>query len=361
MDSQQPRAWVEIDLGALRRNGDAIARHAGKPLLPMVKADAYGLGAVRVARALEALEPWGFGVATVREGEELRHAGIERPVVVFTPLAHGDLDAARRASLRPTLETPESIAAWEFSRLPWHLGVDTGMSRQGLPWHQVGSLRELLFSNMPEGVFTHYHSAEVDDGSREQQTQRFHEAIAMLPARPRIVHAENSAAAARVNPSQFDVVRPGIFLYGVGSGSGAGLQPEGVAAVRARITSLREVRDGEAVSYNATYRAKGVRRIATVPVGYADGYRRSLSGRAQALINGRRVPVAGLVTMDMTMLDVTEVACAVGDVVTLLGTDSDDAITVSELGEWSGLSPYELLTGLRQRMPRCYVGEGDAA
>ena len=360
MDSQQPRAWVEIDLGALRRNGDAIARHAGKPLLPMVKADAYGLGAVRAARALEALEPWGFGVATVREGEELRHAGIERPIVVFTPLAEGDFDGARRAALRPTLETAESIAAWEFSRLPWHLGVDTGMSRQGMPWQQLASLRDLLFRNMPEGVFTHYHSAELDDGSREQQARRFEEAIAMLPARPRIVHAENSAAAARANPSRFDVVRPGIFLYGVGSGSGAGVQPEPVASVRARIVSLREVGDGEAVSYNATFRARGTRRIATVPVGYADGYRRSLSGRAQALVNGRRVPVAGLVTMDMTMLDVTDLACAVGDVVTLLGADSGDAITVAELADWSGLSPYELLTGLRQRMPRCYVDDEEA-
>lgn len=358
MESQQTRAWVEIDLGALRRNGAAIAQHAGKPLLPMVKADAYGLGAVRAARALETLEPWGFGVATVREGEELRHAGITRPIVVFTPLGEGELDGARRAALRPTLETGASIAAWAFSRLPWHLGVDTGMSRQGIPWHQASSLRELLFRTMPEGVFTHYHSAEVDDGSREQQTQRFREAIAALPARPRLVHAENSAAAARVHPSLFDLVRPGLFLYGGGSGSGAGVEPEPVAAMRARIVSLREVPDGEAVSYNATYRARGTRRIATLPVGYADGYRRSLSGRAEALLNGRRVSVAGLVTMDMTMLDVTDVACSIGDVVTLLGTDSNDRITVEELAGWSGLSPYELLTGLRQRLPRRYVDDG---
>lgn len=359
MESQQPRAWVEIDLGALRRNGAAVARHAGKPLLPMVKADAYGLGAVRAARALEALEPWGFGVATVREGEELRQGGITLPIVVVTPLGEGEFDGARRAELRPALETAESIAAWAFSGLPWHLSIDTGMSRQGVLWHQVGALRDLVLRSPPEGAFTHFHSAEVDDGSRERQVARFEEALATLPSRPPVVHAENSAAIARMSPSRYDVVRPGLFLYGGGSGDGAGVQPEPVAAVQARIVSIREIGDGESVSYNATYRAAGRRRIATLPIGYGDGYRRSLSGRAQALVNGRRVPVAGLVTMDMTMLDVTDVACSTGDVVTMLGTDSDDSITLEELGEWSGLSPYELLTGLRQRLPRRYHGEED--
>lgn len=360
MDSQQPRAWVEIDLGALRRNGAAIAEHAGKPLMPMVKADAYGLGAVRAARALEPLEPWGFGVATMREGEELRRGGITRPILVVTPLGDAELDGARRAGLTPALESAETIAAWSSSGMPWHLSIDTGMSRQGIPWHQVASLREALFRSPPEGAFTHYHSAEVDDGSLEAQTARFEEALAALPARPAVVHAENSAAAVRVQPSRFDVVRPGLFLYGGGSGPSAPLQPEPVATVMARIVSLRDIGEGEGVSYNATFRARSPRRIATLPIGYADGYRRSLSGSAQALVNGRRVPVAGLVTMDMTMLDVTDVACSIGDTVTLLGTDSADRITLDELAAWSGLSPYELLTGIRQRLPRRYV-RGDAA
>ena len=361
MESQQSRAWVEVDLGALCRNGTAIGAHAGRPLLPMVKADAYGLGATRAARALEALDPWGFGVATVREGEELRRAGITRPVVVFTPLDDRDFDAARRAELRPTLETPASIAAWAETRLPWHLGIDTGMSRQGVPWQEVAPLRALLERVPPEGVFTHFHSAEVDDGSRAQQDARFREAVAALPARPTLVHAENSAAAARVHPSDYDLVRPGLFLYGGGSGATAGVQPEAVAAVRARVVALRDVADGEAVSYNATYRASGPRRIATLGIGYADGYRRSLSGAAQAIVGGTRVPVTGLVTMDMTMIDVTGVHCTHGDIVTLLGADGDEAITVDDLAGWSGLSPYELLTGLRQRLPRRYHGVEDPA
>jgi alanine racemase len=351
------RAWVDIDLGALRRNGAGIAARAGVPLLPMVKADAYGLGAVRVARALEELDPWGFGVATIREGEELRRAGITRPIVIFTPLTLEDLDAARRAGIRPALETRESIQRWAATGEPWHLSIDTGMSRAGVRWTDVADLRPLLELAPPEGAFTHFHSADVDDGSREVQERRFAEALAAMPFRPMLLHAENGAAAARVEGSRWDLVRPGIFLYGVGSG--APLAPEPVVAIRARVVATRWLEDGETVSYLATYRAVGRRRIATLPLGYADGYRRSLSNRATVILNGRRAPVAGLVTMDMTMIDVTDVPCEVGDVATLAGRDGDDVIEMSELGEASELSPYELLTGLRQRLPRRYLETGD--
>jgi alanine racemase len=353
------RAWVDIDLGALRRNGVAIATRAGVPLVPMVKADAYGLGAVRAARVLDELDPWGFGVATVREGEELRRVGITRPIIVFTPVLDTELDAIRRGGFRPALETRDSIARWSATDAPWHLAIDTGMGRSGVRWTDVADLRELLGRSPPEGAFTHFHSAEVDDGSREEQERRFEEAIAALPFRPMLLHTDNGAAAVRSERSRWDLVRPGIFLYGVGSGRGAAIQPEPVATVRARVVAMRWIEDGETVSYLATYRAKGRRRIATLPLGYADGYRRSLSNKASVLVNGRRAPVAGLVTMDMTMIDVTDVPCEIGDVVTLLGRDGDDAITLDELGEASGLSPYELLTGLRQRLPRRYIEAAD--
>ena len=351
------RAWVDVDLGALRRNGAAIARRAGVPLLPMVKGDAYGLGAVRVARALEELDPWGYGVATVREGEELRRAGIARPIVIFTPVLPEDLDAVRRAGMRPALESRESIDRWAATGEPWHLAIDTGMNRAGVRWTDVADLRDLLELSPPEGAFTHFHSAELDDGSRAVQERRFEEALATMPLRPLLVHAENGAAAVRAHGSRWDLVRPGIFLYGVGSGGP--VAPEPVVAVRARVVSTRWLEDGETVSYLATYRAVGRRRIATLPLGYADGYRRSLSNRAAVLLNGKRAPVAGLVTMDMTMVDVTDVPCEVGDVATLAGRAGDDVIEMSELGEASELSPYELLTGLRQRLPRRYVETGD--
>jgi alanine racemase len=353
------RAWVDVDLGALRRNGAAIAERAGVPIVPMVKADGYGLGAVRVARVLEELDPWGYGVATVREGAELRRVGITRPIIVFTPLLPTELDAARRASLRPALESREAIQRWSLTGEPWHLAIDTGMGRSGVRWTDVADLRSLLELSPPEGAFTHFHSAEVDDGSRAEQERRFEEGIAALPFRPMLLHTENGAAIARSDGSRWDLVRPGIFLYGVGSGPGASIGPEPVASLRARTVAMRWLENGDTVSYLATYRAAGRRRIATLPLGYADGYRRSLSNCATVLVNGRRAPVVGLVTMDMTMIDVTDVDCEIGNLVTLIGRDGDDLITVEDLAEWSGLSPYELLTGLRQRLPRRYVGIGD--
>jgi alanine racemase len=352
------RAWVEVDLGALRRNAATVARHTGAPLLPMVKADAYGLGAVRVARELDAMnEVWGFGVATVREGEELRRAAITKPILVFTPLLARELDLAERLSLTPALGDATSIARWVTSGRPWHLAIDTGMHRAGVPWRDVASLDALLRESPPEGAFTHYHSAELDDGSLETQEERFHHAIAALPARPTLLHAENSAAAARRSPTRWDLVRPGVFLYGVGSGPGAGITPRPVASLRARIVETRTVADGEGVSYDATWRASGTRRIATIPVGYADGYRRILGNRAEALVRGRRVPVVGVVTMDMTMIDVTRSPCDVGDLVTLIGSDGGVLLDVESVAARGELSPYELLTGLCQRLPRRYVGE----
>jgi alanine racemase len=364
MIRDRARAWVEIDLGALVRNADRIARAAQVPLLPMVKADAYGLGAVGVARALEACEPWGYGVGTIEEGEELRAAGITRPILVVTPVLPEMFDAVRAAELRPALGDAAAIGAWASSGAPWHLSIDTGMNRAGVPWREVPGLRELIARHPPEGAFTHYHSVLKDRGSVDVQTQRFRDAVAQLAHRPRLLHAESSAAIEHNGgESEWDLVRPGIFLYGVGTANG--LDPEAVVGVRARVVELREIRDGDTVSYGATWPLPGShpedwpRRIATLPLGYADGYRRALGNRGWALLHGRRVPVVGAVTMDMTMLDVTEVPCAVGDVVTLIGRDGSDLITVQDVGRFGHLSPYELLTELHSRLPRLY-GDGGA-
>ena len=349
------RAWVEVDLGALCRNGAAVAARAGVPLLPMVKADGYGLGGLRAALALEALQPWGFGVATVTEGDELRRGGITRPIIVFTPILRTEIDALRRQDLTPAIGDPAVIESWARTGRPWHLQIDTGMSRAGLRWDLVADQRELLARARPDGVFTHFHSAELDDESRNVQERRFDEALAALPERPTLVHAENGPAVERRAPSRWTLCRPGIFLYGVAGFEGGVIAPDPVVSVRARIVEVRTVHDGESVSYDATWRARGSRRIATVPVGYADGYRRSLSNRGVALLAGRRIPVAGRVTMDMTMFDVTESDAALGDVVTLLGADSGDVVTVAEMAAAAELSPYEILTGLKLRLPRRYV------
>jgi alanine racemase len=355
MHSLMRRAWVDIDLGALLRNGTTVATQTRVPLLPMVKADAYGLGAVRVARALERLDPWGFGVATIAEGEELRRAAITRPIMVFTPLLVDDFDAAARANLVPTLGDATSIMRWHETGLPWHLAIDTGMSRAGIPWDHVCDLGDALRAAPPEGAFTHFHSAERNDESRAEQERRFDEAIAAMPARPALLHAENSPAIEHRGPSPWSLARPGIFLYGVGSGNSPMIEPDPVVAVRARIVDLRVVPAGDTVSYGGSFRAESDCRIATLAIGYADGYRRALGNRGSVLINGKRAPVTGVVTMDMTMVDVTDISCDVGDAATLIGSDGDDRIDVVEVAAVGELSPYEVLTGLRGRLPRRYL------
>jgi len=359
MHSLMRRAWVDIDLGALLYNAATIAEQAGVPLLPMVKADAYGLGAVAVARALDTLDPWGFGVATVGEGEELRRAGIARPIVVFTPLLAGDFDVAVRADLTPTLGTREAIVRWSETERPWHLAIDTGMNRAGVPWDGVESLRDVLATHRPQGAFTHFHSAERNDATRTLQEERFAAALDKIPVRPTMIHAENSPAVEHRGPSPWSVVRPGVFLYGVSSGNTPAIAPRPVVSLRARVVELRTIAPGETVSYGGTYRAPTERRVATLAVGYGDGYRRAFGNRAFVLVHGRRVPVLGMVTMDMTMIDATSVRCEIGDAVTLLGADGDDSIDLVELAAAGEISPYELLTGLRGRLPRRYLNAGD--
>jgi alanine racemase len=356
MHSSIRRAWVEVDLGALLRNGAAITAHAGVNIVPMVKADAYGLGAVAVARALEHLDPWGFGVATIAEGEELRRAGIERPIVVFSPLLIGDFDAAVRANLTPTLGARDAIECWRETSRPWQLAIDTGMNRAGVQWDEIDALLDAIALNPPQAAFTHFHSAERHDETRELQERRFEQALSRLPVRPPVIHAENGAAVEHRAPSKWGLARPGIFLYGVSSGNSPQLLPEPVVSVRARVIDLRTIAAGETVSYGGTYRAPTKRRIATLGIGYADGYRRALSNRASVLVHGRRARVVGAVTMDLTMIDVTEVQCEIGDIATLIGSDGADHIDVKEIAEMGGLSPYEVLTGLRGRLPRRYIG-----
>ena len=360
-----PRAWVEVDLGALRRNGAALAARARVPLLAVIKADGYGLGAVRVAGALEPLDPWGFGVATVAEGLELRDAGVSRPILVLSPVLPDEYPAMRDASLRPSLGGASAIAEWaRTGGGDWHLSIDTGMSRAGVPWTDISGLRDTLRRVIPEGAYTHFHSADLMDDSTSEQLRRFRCALEALPGRPRYLHAENSPAIERGVASPWDLARPGVFLYGVGGGHGATMAPEPVVHLRARVIDLRTVSDGDTVSYGATWRARGARRIATLGIGYADGYRRALSNRGTVLVNGQRVSVAGIVTMDMTMVDVTDVPCEIGDRATLIGRDGDDVLTVDEVSATAEVLSYELLVGLKLRVPRVYVnatGETAAA
>ena len=356
MPMRLTRSWIEVDLDALVRNARTMQLRT-PALLPMVKADAYGVGAVRVVRALEQIAPWGYGIATVEEGVELRNAGVGRPIVLFTSVHDDELSAVRAARLTPALASAAAISSWtRIGGGAWHLAIDTGMSRAGVRWDAVRELSSLLIAHPPEGAFTHFHSASLDDGSLTEQETRFEEAVGLLPATPPLLHAENSAALAQRERSRWSLGRPGIFLYGVGGGAHAIARPEPVLSVRARIVETRTLHVGETVSYDATFVAQRESRIATLPIGYADGYRRSLGNSAHALIAGRRVPVVGIVTMDMTMLDITDVDANVGDVVTLVGGDGTEQLGVATIAKLAGASPYEILTGFHARLPRYYIG-----
>ncbi len=314
----------------------------------MVKADAYGLGAVPVAKALLGLDPWGFGVATVQEGAELRAAGIRRPIVVLTP-ARIELEPAYRAhDLRAVLDDPDTAARWT---LPYHVEIDTGMARVGIRWDEPERLAAVTLPQL-EGAFTHFHSADADAGSVREQWARFQQALACLGRRPALIHAANSAGIWRLG-ERLDLVRPGVFLYGGRAGGHAPL-PKAVAAVRARVVSTRRLHAGDSVSYGAEWRAGRDTCIATLGIGYADGIPRSVLGRAHVLLHGRPCPMVGRVTMDMLMVEAE--GAAPGDVATLVGSDGESAITLDEFAGWAGTISYEILTGLGSRLPREYIG-----
>ncbi|MES2524952.1 MAG: alanine racemase [Gemmatimonadota bacterium] len=358
------RAWLDVDLGAIRRNVRRLHRAAGVPIVVMLKADGYGLGAVAVARTLEHAgdHVWAFGVATVQEAAELRAAGVTARLLCCTPLLRDEFEHAHRLGVRPALHRAEDIVAWSRFGAPWHLSIDTGMSRAGVRWDEVEMLHATVAAHPPEGVFTHFHTAD-DDATRDLQQERFDETVralrAVLPHERRetlLVHCDNTAAIAararlgRSSPGQ--LARPGIGVYGSVAADTLGLEQP--VHLRARVIDIRTVQPGETVSYGGTWRASSTRRIATVSAGHGDGYRRGGSESRVAILHGACVPAVGLVTMDMTMLDVTDCACETGDTVTLLGQDGDTLLRTDSVAEGVGLSPYELLVGLRMRLPRLY-------
>jgi alanine racemase len=349
------RAWVEIDLGALVANARTLQAACGARLLPMVKANGYGLGASAVARALEAVEPWGFGVATPEEGASLRRAGIHRPILVASPVAPPSFDACLAADLRPAIGDPNALRAWcDRSVRPFHLEIDTGMGRAGIRWNDAAAFAAVrsLLDQAPgwEGLFTHFHSADTDPASIQCQWQRLETAVSALPRRPALVHAANSAAILRGSAYAGDVVRPGIFLYG---GAAGGMDPQPVARLRARVIALRELAAGDTVSYGATWRAPGKVTVATLGLGYADGFPRAadLEGRPPRVVElgGREAPVVGRVTMDMTMVAV-EGRVAIGDVATVFG----GLVSLDAQARAAGTISYEMLTSLGARLPRIY-------
>lgn len=346
------RAWVDVDLDALIRNARSYIAATGAPLLPMLKADGYGIGALMVARALAVVEPWGFGVATVDEARELHANGIARPIVIFSPLVPAMIEFVQSVPARPTICDVEALQAWmQQGHGPFHIEIDTGMGRSGIPWNDAEALaavRNLVGDATGwEGIYTMFHSAEKDPAATAEQWERLGAAIDAIGRRPQLVHAAASAAGAYGARYAGDMTRPGIHLYG---GRVAGLDAVPVAALRARVVGIRRVSAGTAVGYDATWRASNPTTIATLAIGYADGVHRRLSNGGVVELLGSRVRIVGRVTMDHLMVDAGDLPVAIGDVATLFG----GLVTVEEQAALAGTISYELLTALGPRLPRRY-------
>ena len=361
-----------VDLDALRWNFRQVREKIGPGVrvLSVVKADAYGHGAREVARALAAAGSESFGVATLEEGVELRAAGIRSPILVLAGVYPEQLGEFIQHRLTPAICETEAFKQLEKEArrrgvtLNFHLKVDTGMGRIGLPSAEVerwlpemGQIESLKL----EGLFSHFSHAESVEGSYTQsQLKAFQLVLKRLRSagyNPPWVHLANSAAVITLPSAHFTMVRPGLMLYGAYPSpvmaSQVALKP--VLSWRTRVLQLKRVPEGSSISYGQIFVTQRESSIATLPVGYADGYPRLLSNRGEVLIRGQRAPVAGRICMDLTMVDVTDIpGVEQGDEVVLLGAQGKAAISADEMARWAETISYEIFTSISDRVPRIH-------
>ena len=365
---------VQIDLDALSANMDAIRRKAGVPVMAVVKADAYGHGAVQVARHLQEKCAF-FCVSSILEAMELRQAGLTTPILILGNTPVDAFPTAIRKGIRPTIYRWEDAKALSeaacFLNLParFHFAVDTGMSRIGFQVTEEEADLCAEIAALPglvaEGLFSHFATADCADLTRARiQAERFAAFDAMLRARGveiPIRHLNNSAGLMNF-ATPYEMVRSGIVTYGMYPSDEVdpGLLPLRPALQwLSRVTHVKVLPAGREISYGGTYVTKEDTAVATIPVGYADGYRRNLSGKFHVLIRGRRAPILGRICMDQMMVDVTDIPGVVtGDQVTLVGTDGEETITMEEIAAQADSFNYEFVCGISRRVPRQYVSGG---
>jgi len=361
-----------IDLGALRWNFRQARQKVGPQvkILSVVKANAYGHGACEIAEVLEDEGSDGFGTATVEEGIELRKRGIQSPVVVLAGVYPNQLEDIERYDLTSVICESEvlsrlkKIAKKRKGRLNFHLKVDTGMGRVGFLASESASwlpdLRDLKELKL-QGVFSHFSKAESVTGKyTKKQLESFRQVLQQLQAnshQPSFVHLANSAAIITLPEAYFTMVRPGLMLYGIYPSpemvNEISLKP--VLTWKTSIHQLKRVPKGFSISYGQTFTTQRESMIATLPLGYADGYKRSLSNRGAVLVRGQRAPIIGTICMDLTMVDVTDIrGVSQGDEVVLLGQQKDAAISANEMASWANTISYEILTSISARVPRIH-------
>lgn len=378
MTEKYSRVYATVDLDALRANAEGMISELsrGTKMIGVIKADGYGHGAVPAAKELEALDDiYGFATATEEEAVILRKAGIGKPILslgyafpyYYNEMIENDI---RITVFRQDMLEQLAKAAEEAGKAAMvHIKVDTGMSRIGIFPNEEGIAFIKQASQIPgikiEGIFTHFAKADEEDkSSARRQLALFQDFVQKVEkemgCRIPLRHCSNSAAALELREADMDAVRAGIALYGLWpSEERDTIDLKPVMELKSRIIYLKEVEPGTEIGYGGTFTARKKMKIATVPVGYADGYPRGLSNKGYVLIHEKRAPVVGKICMDQFMIDVTDIFdVSEGDVVTLIGKEGKEQITMEELGELSGRFNYELACCIGKRVPRVYLKSG---
>jgi alanine racemase len=364
--------WAEVDLDRLSANLQAIRLHVQPARVMIVlKANAYGHGLAAVAKHLGPQADY-IGVAVLEEGIYLREQGVTAPILVLGGIWGDQVprylqhDLTLTASSVERLEQIDAVAGEMGVKARVHLKIDTGMERIGVHYYSAHSLQEKALKCRHvevEGIFSHFANSDASDLAHARlQLERFNEVLRFyerngLPVPLR--HMANSAAILQLPESHFDMVRPGIILYGVYPRIGIEhtLPVRPALTWKSRVVYFKVVMPHHPVSYGSTWQSDHPTRIVTIPVGYGDGYFRSLSDRAQVIIRGRKYPQVGRVCMDQMMVNIESDSAYNGDEVLLIGESGGEAITVQQLADWAGTIPYEILTNINTRVPRVYITE----
>ncbi len=374
------RVYAEINLDAMLYNMEQMRKllKEDTKIMGVIKTDGYGHGAVPIGKELEKLDyTWGYATATVEEAEILRRNGLEKPILVLGATFPEQYEAMADLGIRVNLysirqaEQMEAAATKMNKKIIVHAKIDTGLSRLGFQVTEEAADEIARISQMPhiivEGMFTHFAKSDAKDKTMaNHQMETFASMKKMLEKRSveiPMIHCSNSAAIIDMPKANMSVVRAGISLYGMWPSDevkkeNIDLAP--VMSLKSCIVFLKELEKGRTISYGATYKTTKNQRIATIPVGYGDGYPRSLSNKGYVLIHGKKAPICGRICMDQFMVDVTDIPEAQeGDLVTLVGKDHGAEITMEEIGDLSGRFNYEFACDLGKRIPRVYVKNGE--
>ncbi|MCI8860538.1 MAG: alanine racemase [Lachnospiraceae bacterium] len=373
------RVYAEIDLNAILHNMAQMQSRISKEtkIMSVIKTDGYGHGAVPIGRELESLAvTWGYATATIEEAQILRRNGLQKPILVLGAVFPEQYSALMTESIRATVfslrqaQEMEKAAAQAGAQITVHVKIDTGLSRLGFQVTEEAVEEIAQIAAMPhmimEGMFTHFAKSDAKDKTMaKEQMEKFSKIRELLASRQvtvPMIHCSNSAAIIDMPEANMDVVRAGISLYGLWPSDEVqkeNLDLKPVLSLKSRIVFLKDLEPDRTVSYGATYQTNGWQKIATIPVGYGDGYPRSLSNKGYVLIHGKRAPICGRICMDQFMVDVTHIPEArEGDTVVLVGTDGKECISMEDIGELSGRFNYEFACDLGKRIPRVYVKNG---